>query len=77
MNDWLSEIVEASKRNHLWDSQIERMVRVIREMAAYIMASHAVERACLEFGPVDIAKLENDRLNAWDNLSDDAKELLK
>ena len=55
----------------------ERMARVIRELARYIRASHAVEEACLEFNPVDFDKIEKEREDAWDNLSPDAKEVVE
>ena len=78
---WLDNLEAIYKQrkeelNLLDEMPDERMARVIRELSAYIKASHAVEEACLEFDPVDMGKLSNDRLNAWDNLSPDAKEVI-
>ena len=76
MNDWLSEIEED------WDGihvryRMKRMARVIRELTSYMRANNALEGANSGIEPSDIPRLRKIRQIAWDNLSPDAKELLK
>jgi len=83
---WLDEIVreDAIRKTIVTklygsppETDRERMARVIRELGTYIKASHAVEEACLDFNPANIKELREARKQAWDDMSDDAKELVK
>ena len=87
MNDWLSKIEQTNKESReeadaifevpLIETPQERMARVIRELAGYVNASHAVEKACAQWNPVNIRNLRRRKSNAQNNLSPDAKELLE
>jgi len=53
-----------------------RMARVIREQSAYISASRAVEQSQAKSTSAEMIVLINDRLEAEQNLSLDAKEVI-
>lgn len=85
MSDWLSDALEKSYSPDMDEGDIfewaieyrERLNSVIRELAEYANASHAVEKACEKWKPTNIRALRRRRNEAWQNLSPDAKELME
>jgi len=74
---WLSEIEEKISEDHELCIEDEQcMARVIREQSAYINASRAVEQSQAEPTSVEMIALINTRLEAEQNLSPDAKEVI-
>ena len=80
---WLSEIEneatlalegnEAFTEGYMDDL---RVARVIREQSAYINASRAVEQCQAKHSSLEMIELINNRLEAEQNLSPDAKEVI-
>ena len=85
MTDWLSEIEQGLKTLRLdtlmpptYESPDERMARVLREQGAYIkLLSKKYNDALGLHYAHGMKTVDAELKKAYDNLSDDAKELLK
>lgn len=85
MLDWLSEIEEGMKilrqdtlMSPTYESPDERMARVLREQAQYIKLLDKKYNSALVLHHIHGMNTVDAELKvAYDNLSDDAKELLK